>query len=325
MCRLPRSNPPATEFVVTRSRIVFAGTPDFALASLKALVEADLVPIAVFTQPDRPAGRGRRMTASPVKTYAIARQLDLRQPTSLKDPDVVQQLADLQADVMVVAAYGLILPQAVLDLPRRGCVNVHASLLPRWRGAAPIQAAILAGDLETGISLMQMDAGLDTGPVFVRERIAIDEHATATDVHDRLAGLGGSMLAEHLPAILEGRLSAEPQLEAEATYAGKIRSADARIDWGLTAAYLQRQVRAYNPVPGARFDFGGETIKCWQAEVGGDNGRPHGTVLRAGADGIDIACGEGSLRLTRLQRPGRKPVSAGEFAAQLDLADRRFT
>lgn len=310
---------------MTRPRIVFAGTPDFALASLKALVAADLVPVAVYTQPDRPAGRGRRLTASPVKNYATAQQLEVFQPATFKDPTAQQQLADLKPELMVVAAYGLILPQAVLDLPRLGCVNVHASLLPRWRGAAPIQAAILAGDRETGISLMQMDAGLDTGPVFARARMAIGRHATAADVHDRLADLGGATLAEHLPAILEGRLPAEPQDDDKASYAGKIRTDDARLDWQLPAADLQRRVRAYNPVPGARFDFGGETIKCWQAEAESDGAHPPGTVLSADADGIEVACGKGRLRLTRLQRPGRKPVSAGEFAAQLDLSNCAFT
>ena len=310
---------------MTQPKIVFAGTPEFALASLKALVANSLAPVAVYTQPDRPAGRGRRLAASPVKTFALDHGLPVRQPATLKTEDAVRELAGFDPDVMVVAAYGLILPQAILDVPTHGCVNVHASILPRWRGAAPIQAALLAGDDETGISLMQMDAGLDTGPVYVRESLPISREANAGVVHDQLADLGGRLLVEHLAGILDGALPAESQDDRYATYAGKIRSADARLDWGRPATELDRQVRAYNPVPGARFNLDDETVKCWQASlIDVDNALP-GRVLAAGPDGIDVACGEGGLRLTRLQRPGRKPVSAGEFAAQLDLEQRTFT
>ncbi|MEM9209582.1 MAG: methionyl-tRNA formyltransferase, partial [Pseudomonadota bacterium] len=238
-------------------RVIFAGTPAFALASLQALVERGVTPVAVLTQPDRPAGRGRKLTPSPVKRYAVEKGLTVMQPTTLKDPDVVRSLAELDADVMVVAAYGLLLPQAVLDLPARGCLNVHASLLPRWRGAAPIQAAILAGDTETGICLMQMEAGLDTGPVYASASVPIAPAATAGEVHDRLAALGGQLLAARLDDILCGDLVAEPQDEALSSYAPKIRPADAVIDWARSARELDRQVRAYNPVPGARFDFNG--------------------------------------------------------------------
>lgn len=310
---------------MTEARIVFAGTPEFARASLEALVGAGLAPVAVYTQPDRPSGRGRRLTASPVKRYAEASALPVLQPHTLRAEDSVATLAALAPDVMVVAAYGLILPQAILDVPRLGCVNVHASLLPRWRGAAPIQAAILAGDARTGISLMHMDAGLDTGPVYCRESIPIESQANAGSVHDELAALGGRMLATHLPSILRGKMSATPQDDAGASYAGKIHTADARLDWKLPAHDLQRRVRAYNPVPGARFDFAGETIKCWQAEVGPATGGDAGTVIDAGAHGVTVACGSGSLRLMQLQRPGRKPVSAGEFAAQLDLPAQRLS
>jgi methionyl-tRNA formyltransferase len=309
---------------VNQPRVIFAGTPEFALASLRAIVEAGIRPIAVLTQPDRPAGRGRRLTPSPVKKYALAQELDVLQPATLKDPEVLSMLADLEPDVMIVAAYGLLLPQAVLDIPVHGCINVHASLLPRWRGAAPIQAAILAGDAETGVSLMRMEAGLDTGPVYVSAAIPIVATATAGDVHDQLAELGGRLLVEHWPALMDGSLEPIPQDEAAATYAGKIRPANAVLDWTRPASELQRTVRAYNPVPGARFEFGGETIKCWRASLGDETARPAGKVLRADADGIEVACGAGSLRLLELQRPGRKRVSAAEFAAQLDLADRRF-
>lgn len=305
-------------------RVVFAGTPDFALASLRALVEAGIRPLAVLTQPDRPSGRGRKLKPSPVKRYATDVGIGVLQPATLKDAGIVRVLADLEPDVLIVAAYGLLLPQAVLDVPRGGCLNVHASLLPRWRGAAPIQAAILAGDEETGISLMRMEAGLDTGPVYVRGKTPIGENATAGDVHDALAELGGLLLVEHLDDIVNGSLTAEPQNDREATYAGKIRPADALIDWGRPAVELIRRVRAYNPTPGARFHFGGEIIKCWEARKGEVDERPVGTVLSADAAGIEVACGQGSLILTSLQRPGRKRISAGEFAAQLDLGDCRF-
>ena len=309
-------------------RVIFAGTPEFALASLAALVDAGDVPVAVLTQPDRPAGRGRKLSPSPVKRYALDQGLPVLQPATLKDPEVVKELAALEADVMVVAAYGLLLPRAVLDLPRNGCLNVHASLLPRWRGAAPIQAAILAGDPETGICLMQMEAGLDTGPVFASASLPIEPEATAGEVHDQLAALGGQLLAEKLNDILAGGVTAEAQDDALSTYAPKIRPADAVIDWTRSADELHRLVRAYNPVPGARFEFNGETIKCWRATVADtvdDSVKaPPGKVLAAGPDGIEVACGSGSLKLTELQRPGRKPVTAAEFARQLDLGDRRF-
>ena len=305
-------------------KVIFAGTPDFALASLRAIVAAGVRPVAVLTQPDRPAGRGRRLTPSPVKKYALAQGLDVLQPRTLRDAGIAASLAALEPELMVVAAYGLLLPQAVLDIPARGCVNVHASLLPRWRGAAPIQAAILAGDEQTGISLMKMEAGLDTGPVFVSAAIPIGSEATAGELHDRLAELGGRLLVEHLPDIIDGTLEPEPQADDMVTYASKIRPADAVLDWARPATELHRMVRAYNPVPGARFEFSGETIKCWRAGLGSKEARPAGQILEAGADGVEVACGAGSLRLLELQRPGRKRVSAAEFAAQLDLDDRRF-
>ncbi len=304
-------------------RIIFAGTPDFALASLKALVAAGRVPCAVLTQPDRPAGRGKQLKASPVKTFAIEQGIPVLQPPSLRDDEQVATLAALEPDVMIVAAYGLILPQAVLDIPRAGCLNVHASLLPRWRGAAPIQAAILAGDPQTGVCLMQMEAGLDTGPVFACEPVDIGERESAGELHDRLAAAGGALLAEHLDAILAGGLDARPQDDALATYAPKVRPADAQLDWQQDAATLERMVRAYSPVPGAWFMAGDERTKCWQArEVAG--AAEAGTVLAAGPDGIVVACGQGALSLERLQRPGKRAVSAGEYAAQVDLSGRQL-
>jgi len=309
--------------LVPELRILFAGTPVFALASLEALVTAGLGPVAVLTQPDRPAGRGRQTRFSPVKAYAVSEGIEVLQPTTLRDPEVQRTLAGFEPDVLVVAAYGLLLPRAVLDIPRKGCINVHASLLPRWRGAAPVQAAILAGDDQSGVCLMRMEEGLDTGPVFASEAVRVDTGMTAGDLHDRLAAMGGSLLADNLVAIVEGSLPASPQDESLATYAPKIRSADAILDWSEPAVSLDRKVRAFNPVPGARFRFDGEDIKCWRAVPGEAGGRA-GTVLDAGADGIVVACGEGSLRLLELQRPGRRRVSAAEFRGQFDLAGRRF-
>lgn len=308
---------------MTSPRIIFAGTPDFALASLQALVEAGHAPCAVLTQPDRPAGRGKQLTASPVKRFALDNDMPVLQPASLRDAEQVADLAALEPDLMVVAAYGLILPQAVLDVPRVGCLNVHASLLPRWRGAAPIQAAILAGDEQTGVCLMAMEAGLDTGPVFACESTAIGERETAGELHDRLARTGGRLLVQHLEDIVAGRRVAEPQDDALATYAPKIRPAEARLDWERDAAELGRRVRAYNPVPGAWFMVGNERIKCWQARPVAGSGTP-GAVMAADSDGIAVACAQGILQLERLQRPGKRPVTASEFAAQVDLAGRQL-
>ena len=307
------------------TRVLFAGTPEFALASLQALTRAGIVPLAVLTQPDRPAGRGKRLTASPVKQFALERGIEVLQPATLKDPDTIKQVAAFEPDILVVAAYGLILPQSVLDIPTKGCLNVHASLLPRWRGAAPIQAAILAGDEKTGVSLMAMTAGLDCGPVYVEEALAIGPHETAGDLHDRLAVLGGELLVRHFDAILSGALEAVEQDDSRATYAGKINKQDARLDWQQPAEVLQRQVRAYNPVPGAFFLFDDTPIKCWRASVvaGRDKAAP-GEVLSAGRDGIVVACGRQALRLDSLQRPGKRPVTAGEFAGAVAIAGRHL-
>ncbi len=308
---------------MTSPKIIFAGTPDFALASLQALVAAGYEPCAVLTQPDRPAGRGKQLTASPVKTFAEAQGIPVLQPATLRDEEPVKMLADLQPDIMIVAAYGLILPQAVLDVPRAGCLNVHASLLPRWRGAAPIQAAILAGDSQTGVCLMQMEAGLDTGPVFACAPVDIGAHESAGELHDRLAAAGGELLVTHLEDILAKGLEATPQDDAHATYAPKIRPADAQLDWQLDAAELERMVRAYDPVPGAWFMAGDERTKCRDArQVDGD--AAPGTVLAAGPEGIVVACGQGALRLGTLQRPGKRAVTAAEYAAQIDLSGRQL-
>ena len=304
--------------------IVFAGTPDFAVASLKALVESGNAPIAVYTQPDRPAGRGKALAQSPVKQYAKANGIDVHQPVTLKDEQAIDEFRALAPDIFVVAAYGLLLPQAVLDVPTHGCLNVHAYLLPRWRGAAPIQAAILAGDDQSGVCLMQMEAGLDAGPVFASHAVAIGKNETAGELHDRLADAGGALLVEKLPAIVAGEIAAVPQEERLATHAVKIRTADAAIDWYQPAEEIARHIRAFNPVPGAYFMLGDERIKCWQALPGDDLGEIPGTVIQADGDGIVVACGVGSLSLQSLQRPGKRPVTAAEFANQRDVVGQQL-
>jgi len=305
-------------------RIIFAGTPDFAVASLRALVEAGQKPCAVLTQPDRPAGRGKKLAASPVKHYALEQAIPVLQPPTLRDADVMAELEALRPDIIIVAAYGLILPQAVLDIPRAGCLNIHASLLPRWRGAAPIQAVILAGDKQSGVCLMAMEAGLDTGAVFACDAFDIGKHETAGELHDRLAEAGGALLVRHLEAIVNGSLTATPQQDELATYAPKIRSADAELDWQQSASDLERKVRAYNPVPGAWFMLGDERIKCWQARCATGTQATPGTVLAAGPDGIDVCCGDGVLRLESLQRPGKRSVTSAELATQIDLTGRQL-
>ena len=300
-------------------RIVFAGTPEFALASLWALVGAGRDVVAVYTQPDRPAGRGRKLTASPVKQFAEEQGIAVYQPLSLRDPEAIEEFAALKPDLFVVAAYGLILPQAVLDVPTHGCVNVHASVLPRWRGAAPIQAAILAGDETTGVSLMQMTAGLDEGPVYFDGVIEIGEEETAGELHDRLASLGGELLAGNLDAILNGDLKATPQDDDAANYAPKIAKSDAELDWNLPAEELHRRVRAYNPVPGAWFLRDDNRIKVWRAQIDNRAEGAPGELLQFDRDGVIIACGSGSLRLTELQAPGKRRAPAHEFVSQIDL------
>lgn len=306
------------------AKLLFAGTPAFALESLWALVEAGHVPLAVLTQPDRRAGRGRKLTPGPVKRFATDHGIPVWQPETLRDPDTVARIGALEADLAVVAAYGLLLPNAVLALPKRGCVNVHASLLPRWRGAAPVQAAIRAGDTTTGISLMQMDAGLDTGPVLATAATDIAAHETAGILEGRLAILGGQVLVQNIDAILDGRLEAVPQDENLATVARKFRKEDAAIDWSDSADQIARNIRAYDPAPGASFGLGGERIKCWKADALAGDGGPPGKILAAGRDGIDVACGAGVLRLAEVQRPGRRRITAAQFAGQATLAGGRL-
>ncbi len=297
-------------------RVVFAGTPEFAVPCLEACRRVDGVEVvAVHTRPDRRAGRGRKRVASPVKRAALDAGIAVEQPDTLKNPEAQARLAALAPDLMVVVAYGLLLPQAVLDLPRLGCWNVHASLLPRWRGAAPIQRAIDAGDAETGVCLMRMEAGLDTGPVLLERRTPISADDTAGSLHDRLAALGAEVLEEGLRRTLEGEvLAATPQPDAGATYARKLDKAEAALDPGLAATELARRIRAFDPWPGATLELAGERVRVWRAEA---IERPApaapGTVLAAAATGIDLACGEGALRIKDLQRPGGRRISAADY------------
>jgi methionyl-tRNA formyltransferase len=294
-------------------KIIFAGTPDFAAAALEALLAQNLEVAAVLTQPDRPAGRGMQLTPSPVKQLALQHGLPVLQPHTLKDADIQRELAAFAADVMVVAAYGLILPQAVLHLPRHGCLNIHASLLPRWRGAAPIQRAILAGDRETGITIMRMDAGLDTGDMLLKKSSPIESRDNAQTLHDKLAALGAQAIVEALHLLEQGRLVREPQDNAQATYAAKLNKAEARIDWHNTAEQIDRAVRAYNPFPVATTILNATPLKIWQASVhDGSSGEP-GTVLAVEKEGIVVACGQGALRLEVLQRSNARALSAAQF------------
>ncbi len=294
-------------------RIVYAGTPEFAAVPLQALITEGLAPLAVWTQPDRPAGRGRQLRASPVKELARAHGIPVQQPPNLREPDAVAALAALRPDLMVVIAYGLILPQAVLDLPRLGCINLHASLLPRWRGAAPIQRAIEAGDARTGLCLMQMDAGLDTGPVLARTVLDIGPRMTGGELHDALARQAAACLPDWLRALEDGRLSPEPQGAEGVSYAHKLERADALLDWSRPAEELDRRVRAFNPWPVAHTSLQGRGLRVWAAAPAYGRGAP-GTVLNAGADGITVACGEHALRLIEVQWSGGRRISAAAAA-----------
>ncbi len=295
-------------------RLVFAGTPEFAAVALEALHAAGHNIALVLTQPDRPAGRGMRLKPSPVKALALQLGLAVYQPEHLKSEAARQPIAEAKCDAMVVAAYGLILPPPVLALPRLGCVNIHASLLPRWRGAAPIQRAILAGDRDTGITLMQMAAGLDTGPILATARLAIGEEETAGSLHDRLAALGAREIVALLPRLAAGEVVPMPQDDRLAVYADKIKKEEARIDWTQPASVVHRQVRAFNPQPGAWTILGGEVIKLWQVRVESGVGRP-GEVLEASRAGILVACGEGAVRIAELQRAGGRRLDAAAFLA----------
>ena len=290
-------------------KLVFAGTPDFAASSLKAIIAAGHQVELVLTQPDRPSGRGMLLRPSPVKEVALAAGIDVFQPPTLRDEPAQGRVRAVAADAMVVAAYGLILPQTVLDLPRFGCINIHASLLPRWRGAAPVQRAILAGDAETGVCIMQMEAGLDTGPVLLSGRMPIAADETAGTLHDKLAEMGARLIVETLDRL---PLAALPQMTDGTTYAAKIEKKEAQLDWRLPAAQLARQIRAFNPFPGAQTKLDQTDIKVWRAEIVSVAAAP-GTVLSADKSGILVGCGEDGLCLTELQKAGGKRLPAAQF------------
>ena len=300
--------------------VVFAGTPEFSVPVLDALMRSAHRVLAVYTQPDRPAGRGRQLQASAVKQYAQRHELPIEQPATLKDPAAVEKLASWDADVMVVVAYGLILPRPVLEIPKRGCINVHASLLPRWRGAAPIQRALLAGDAKTGVTIMQMDAGLDTGPMLLERSTAIASVDTSRTLHDRLAVLGAHALIEVLGNLDD--IQAQEQPADGVTYAQKISKEEALIDWRQSSVQLDRLVRAFNPWPVAETRLRGQQLRIWQAAPDNEShGKTPGTVLRVSPQGIEVATGEGVLILNQVQLAGRKLVSAAEFARAHALQD----
>lgn len=295
------------------TRIVYAGTPEFALPALDSLARLQM-PVAVYTQPDRPAGRGRTLSASPVKKRARELGIQVRQPESLDSSMAVAALAELEPDVMVVAAYGLILPAAILAVPRAGCINIHASLLPRWRGAAPVQRAIMAGDTVTGVSIMKMDEGLDTGEVLLKKTTVITDEDTGGSLHDRLALLGAEALLEALPAYLEGKLQGIAQDETKATYAHKLDKQEAMLDWSKPAVELALMVRAMNPWPVAECTYEGRRLRIWQASALEESrDADPGAVVGASDDGIRVACGSGQLLLQALQLPGGRRLSAREF------------
>jgi methionyl-tRNA formyltransferase len=304
-------------------RLVFAGTPEFAARALSALIDAGHDIPLVLTQPDRPAGRGMKLKSSPVKEIAQAHGLVLAQPESLKLPSACDVITAAGADVMIVAAYGLILPQAVLDAPRLGCVNIHASLLPRWRGAAPIQRAIEAGDAETGITLMQMDAGLDTGDVLSLHPLAIASTDSAASLHDKLAALGATAIVGLLPRLARGEVARVPQDTTLVTYAAKLSKDEARLDWRQSAATLDRRIRAFMPFPGAHALLNNAPLKIWRAEPCPGQGTP-GEILAIAPDGVRVACGEGTLNLLELQQSGGRRLPVKDFLAghALTLHDR---
>lgn len=296
-------------------KIVFAGTPDFAAVPLAGLINAGFKPVAVYTQPDRPAGRGRHLTASPVKQLAMSHGIPVEQPLSLRGPGETEKLLSFAPDLLIVVAYGLILPKEVLEIPAHGCWNIHASLLPRWRGAAPIQRAIEAGDEETGVCIMQMDAGLDTGPVLHRRAVAIDPKETGGSLHDRLAQLGSEALLHCLDQLASNQLP-DPQAQADdgVTYAKKLNKQEAQIDWNDSAVDIERRIRAFDPWPVAWCDIGGERTRLWKANVTGQQCLARaGDVLDSGPGGISVATGDGVLRILELQRPGGRRIAAADY------------
>lgn len=305
-------------------RIIFAGTPAFAAETLAALLASEHEICAVYSQPDRPAGRGRKLTASPVKALALEHNIPVEQPLNFKQENSIQTLAEYQADLMIVVAYGLLLPQKVLDTPKHGCINVHASLLPRWRGAAPIQRAILAGDKESGVCIMQMEAGLDTGPVLLEARCAIAADDTAQDLHDRLAKLGAQTLLDCLANFAALQKTAKQQDDSQSCYAEKLQKQEAMLDWHRPAKQLLRQINAFNPWPVAQTVWRGETFRIWQAElVASDSQATASEIIAVAKAGIDVATAEGVLRIKQLQVPGKRAMAVSDFlnANQIEVGE----
>ena len=316
-----------TSTTVTDARIVFAGTPEFAAIHLDALLRAGIKPVAVYSQPDRPAGRGQQLQMSPVKQLALQHGIAVEQPLNFKSDEAKSTLRGYAPDLLIVVAYGLLLPQAVLDIPRLGCVNVHGSILPRWRGAAPIQRALLAGDSETGVDLMRMEAGLDTGPVLASARTPITAQDAGGSLHDRLAQLGAELLVKNLPALLRGELHAQPQNDALATYAKKLEKAEAVIDWSQSAAQIDRQIRAFNPWPVAQTTLGNDTLRIWFSHCSEHTHHAApGTIVGQHNDALLVATGDGVLAITELQWPGGKRLPVKDIlnarAAQLAVGVR---
>ena len=303
-------------------RIIFAGTPEFAVPPLNALLASTHQVIAVYTQPDRPAGRGRKLTPSPVKQLALEQGIAVYQPINFKEAEAREVIQDLQADLMVVVAYGLLLPQQVLDGPRLGCINIHASLLPRWRGAAPIQRAIAAGDSQTGISIMQMEAGLDTGPVHLVRSCPIDSQENGQSLHDRLAQMGAEALLAALPLLEQPGHRPQAQDDAQAVYAHKLNKDEAFIDWRQSAEVIDRKIRAFNPWPVAQAHYQGEIVRIWRASpLAGEQAKAApGTILGCSKEGVDVATGSGILRITSLQLPGKRAMAVAEFVNAHQLA-----
>jgi len=308
-------------------KIIFAGTPDFSVPPLKALIDSHHEVVAVYTQPDRPAGRGRKLTPGPVKACALEHGIPVFQPEKLKEPEDQQPLLDLQADLMVVVAYGIILPKIILDAPRLGCINIHASLLPRWRGAAPIQRAILAGDEETGITIMQMDVGLDTGDMLLKKTCSINDDDTGSSLHDRLSVMGAEALMEALPLIANETLQPEKQDDSLANYAEKLQKSEALIDWTKPASELKALVNAFNAWPVAQTpidikqDGKSQMMRIWKAKLSDSNAgdAEPGKVISCTRQGIDVATGEGVLRLMQIQMPGKKPMDIPAFVNANDI------
>ncbi|WP_395377751.1 methionyl-tRNA formyltransferase [Marinicella sp. W31] len=297
--------------------IIFCGTPEFSVPPLQALIDSEHTVTAVFTQPDRKAGRGKKLTASPVKELALKHDIPVHQPTTLRTDDTLQKIQNLQADLMIVVAYGLIVPQQILDIPQHGCWNIHASLLPRWRGAAPIQRAILAGDEITGVGIMQMEAGLDTGPVFLEKTTTISAEDTSTTLHDRLSDMGADALMDCIHRLVDGTLpDPTPQFADAACYAHKLEKSESLIDWQKSAVSIERQIRAFNPWPGSLGHIQGDDYKIWKAHVlPTDDDLTAGTIVKANAQQLHIRCGEASLGIEEIQAAGKKRLSIGQFMA----------